>query len=265
MLDKITSGGETGAEQAAWRVAKTFDVPTGGWMRTGCLTEYGPRPEFVERFGAAETPGDGNPEPSEGNVRDSDATLWFGETTTAAAQATVAVCRRLGKPCMLIYPLASFEPWHVVAWIAANRVKVLNVAGNCEREEPGIGGRVETFLTEALEQLGHKGRGVVMEAGSYDLARTDWRSAVGRAVVGGRNAYVKCYSAGGWGKDQATLLARLKREADLLRRVEQSGLFARRRPRLSAGPVPRRAMAAAIPGASRDRCRRRAGERHRAR
>ena len=32
MLEKIISGGQTGADQAAWRAAKAFGVPTGGWM-----------------------------------------------------------------------------------------------------------------------------------------------------------------------------------------------------------------------------------------
>ena len=32
MLDKIISGGQTCADQAAWRAAKVFGVPTAGWM-----------------------------------------------------------------------------------------------------------------------------------------------------------------------------------------------------------------------------------------
>jgi hypothetical protein len=89
-------------------------------------------------------------------VQDSDATLWFGLTTTAAAQETVGACQRLGKPCMPVYPGASFEPRHVATWIAEHEVATLNVAGNCEEDEPGIGARLEGFLGEVLEQLVHK-------------------------------------------------------------------------------------------------------------
>jgi hypothetical protein len=90
------------------------------------------------------------------NVHDSDATLWFGETTTSGAQATVEACQRLGKPCLPIDPAAKFEPSQVAAWIAENKVKSLNVAGNRERDEPGLGDRVERFLGQLLERLGHE-------------------------------------------------------------------------------------------------------------
>ena len=156
MLDKIVSGGQTGADQAAWRAAKKFDVATGGWMPEGFLTEDGPHSEFAELFGAAEGPTDSKCSPTEQNVRDTDATLWFGETTTLGAQATVEACHRSGKPCMPIYPAASFEPSHVASWILENKIRTLNVAGNREAEEPGIGDRVERFLGQVLQQLGHQ-------------------------------------------------------------------------------------------------------------
>jgi hypothetical protein len=154
MLDKIISGGQTGADQAGWRAAKAFGVPTGGWMPQGFLTEDGPRPEFVERYAAAEMPTDSYPARTEQNVRDSDATLWFGETTTAGAQTTVVACHQFDKPLMLVYPGAEFEPAHVSTWIAENKVRTLNVAGNREGEESGIGDRVERFLGQVLQQLG---------------------------------------------------------------------------------------------------------------
>jgi hypothetical protein len=156
MLDKIISGGQTGADQAAWRAAKAYGVSTGGWMPEGFLTEDGPRPEFAEGFGAAELAGAGDPTPHEQNTKNSDATLWFGDTTTADAHATVITCQRLGKPCMLVYPGATFEPSHVVAWIAQNTIRTLNVAGNRDTEESGIGDRLERFLGHVLQQLGHQ-------------------------------------------------------------------------------------------------------------
>jgi hypothetical protein len=155
MLDQIISGGQTGADQAAWRAARAFGVPTGGWMPQGFLTEDGPRPEFVERYAAAEMPTDSYPARTEQNVRDSDATVWFGVTTTSGAHATVGACQRLGKPCLPVDPDASFEPSHVATWIAENRVRTLNVAGNRESEETGIGERVERFVGQVLQELGH--------------------------------------------------------------------------------------------------------------
>jgi hypothetical protein len=103
-------------------------------------------------------PTDSGPARTERNVQESDATLWFGETTTSGAHETIGACRRLGKPCMPVYPAASFEPSHVADWVVANKIAILNVAGNRESDEPGIGARVQRFLGEALEQLGHKRR-----------------------------------------------------------------------------------------------------------
>jgi hypothetical protein len=123
-------------------------------MPKGFLTEDGPHPEFAEGYGAVEMPTDSYPARTEQNVQDSDATLWFGDTTTSSAQATVGACQRLGKPCMLVYPGASFEPSHVATWISKNQIRTLNVAGNPERDESGIGDRVEQFLGQVLQQLG---------------------------------------------------------------------------------------------------------------
>ena len=156
MLEKIISGGDTGTNQAAWRAAASFGIATGGWVHRGFLTDDGPHPEFAEQYGAAELPSDTEPARTEQNVHDADATLWFGETTTAAAHATVAASLALGKPYMLVYPGASFAPAHVVTWIIENKIRTLNVAGNREDEEPGIGDRVQWFLGQVLQQLGHK-------------------------------------------------------------------------------------------------------------
>jgi hypothetical protein len=156
MLEKICSGGDTGASHAAWRAAVAYGIPTGGWVPEGFLADDGAHPEFAEQFGAVEFASDDEPGVNERNVKDSDATLWFGRMTTEGAHATVRACLACGRPCMPVYPAASFEPSHVATWILENSVKVLNVAGNREHEEPGIGDRVEQFLREVLRQLGHE-------------------------------------------------------------------------------------------------------------
>jgi Circularly permutated YpsA SLOG family len=151
----VNSGGETGANQAAWRAATAFGIPTGGWVPKAMLTEGGPDREFTQRYGAAELPTDSERARIEQNVQDANATLWFGRTTTADAHATAAACLAFGRPYMPVYPGASFEPAHIASWIVENKFKTLNVAGNREHEEPGISDRVEQFLGEVLAQLGH--------------------------------------------------------------------------------------------------------------
>jgi hypothetical protein len=156
MLDKIITGGQTGADQAAWRVARAFGVPSGGWMPRGFLTEGGPRPEFASIYGAGEMATEDPSARTKQNVQDSDGTVWFGETTTTGAQTTVGACLSLGRSCMPVYPEASFEPAHVARWVVEHQIKTLNVAGNRESDEPGIGEIVEWFLGQVLEQLGHR-------------------------------------------------------------------------------------------------------------
>jgi hypothetical protein len=41
MLERVITRGQTGADQAAWRAAKAFGIPTGGAMPLGFLTETG--------------------------------------------------------------------------------------------------------------------------------------------------------------------------------------------------------------------------------
>jgi hypothetical protein len=154
MQMQLNSGGQTGADQAAWKVAKGFGVRSSGRMPKGFLTGDAPWPEFAEEH-ATEGVTESLVAPNEQDLRDSDATVWFGATTTTGAQETVGFCQKFDKPCMLIYPGASFEPSHVAAWIAENKIHTLNVAGNSEAVEPRIGERVERFLGKILLQLGH--------------------------------------------------------------------------------------------------------------
>jgi hypothetical protein len=140
MLLKIITGTAPGAEQAARRAAESFGVPVVVVTREG---------------GEALPPHDDGPL-TEGGARQPDATLWFGRTTTPAAWAAIASCQRLARPCLPVYPEAAFEPGHVVDWLRENVVKILEVAGNHESDEPGIGERVERFLAEVLKGLGHE-------------------------------------------------------------------------------------------------------------
>jgi hypothetical protein len=153
MLEQIISGGQTGADQAAWQVAQAFGLPVSGWMPKGFLNEHGPRPEFAESDGAKEMPTDSVSDQIERNVDKSDGTLWFGSTTSAAAQTTVKACLKEFKPVIPIDPDTKFEPIHVVNWIRGNKIRTLHVTGNQESDEPGIADRVNRFLSEVLRQL----------------------------------------------------------------------------------------------------------------
>jgi hypothetical protein len=153
VLDRVVSGGQTGTAQAGWLAARVSGIATGGRMPEGFLTEAGPRPEFAEMFGAVEMPGGDYPERTRANARDSDATIWFGDPDSPGGRTTPRACTGFGKPVYLVIEGLT-QPADVVAWIEAEEVRVLNVAGNRESTEPGIGERVEPFLVEVFGRLG---------------------------------------------------------------------------------------------------------------
>jgi Circularly permutated YpsA SLOG family len=62
VLERVVSGGQTGADQAGWRAARASGIAIGGWMPADFLIEDGSRPEFAEMFGGVELPGGGYPE-----------------------------------------------------------------------------------------------------------------------------------------------------------------------------------------------------------
>jgi Circularly permutated YpsA SLOG family len=152
VLDRVVSGGQTGADQAGWRAARASGIATGGWMPENFLTEAGPRPDFAEMFGAVEMPGGGYPERTRANARDSDATIWFGDPDSPGGRTTRRACTGFGKPVYLVNEILT-QSSEVAAWIEAEEVRVLNVAGNRESSEPGIGKRVERFLVEVIGLL----------------------------------------------------------------------------------------------------------------
>src|SRR4051794_27102312 len=106
---KVVSGGQTGADQAGLRAAKAAGIETGGWAPLGWETEDGPAP-WLASFGLEECPRRGYQARTEANSRDSDGTLWFGSTDRQGYGATVAACRKHGKPCLIVEEGVTFNP-----------------------------------------------------------------------------------------------------------------------------------------------------------
>ena len=73
MIEKIISGGQTGADQAALDAAIKLGIPHGGWIPKGRLTENGPLPP--DKYNLIEMPTDSYPERTKKNIRESDGTL----------------------------------------------------------------------------------------------------------------------------------------------------------------------------------------------
>jgi hypothetical protein len=157
MIKLVVSVGQSGADQAGWRAAEACGIPTGGWMPFGFLTEDGPQRWFANVYGAREMPTKSYPARTVQNVMDSDGTLWFGSTDSPVAKTTLEACERLHKLVMLVTPNEVVLASDVVAWLRRNpQIKRLNIAGNRESKAPGIGERVERFLSVVFKRLNER-------------------------------------------------------------------------------------------------------------
>jgi hypothetical protein len=157
MLERVISGGQTGVDQAAWRAARRAGIPTGGWMPKGYRTEGICRPEFAEEYGAKQADSPEYPPRTRLNVRDSDATLWFG-ADSAGRKCTIGACVSQGKPWLDVCDSGGEVVWSAEAtarWIDGLGFfgVVLNVAGSRESKAPGIGAWVECYLVEVFRLL----------------------------------------------------------------------------------------------------------------
>lgn len=74
MIEKIISGGQTGADRAGLDVAIELGIPHGGWIPKGRKTEEGPLPA---KYKLKEMRTTSYPKRTEKNILDSDGTVIF--------------------------------------------------------------------------------------------------------------------------------------------------------------------------------------------
>jgi len=130
MIQKIISGGQTGADRAALDFAINNDIPHGGWVPKGRRAEDG---EIPARYDVREAPVGDYSRRTELNVMDSDGTLIlsYGELTGGSA-LTAMLAKKHAKPClhMDLNRHTEFQATvDITHWINENRIEVLNVAG----------------------------------------------------------------------------------------------------------------------------------------
>jgi len=152
MIDKIISGGQTGADRAALDVAIELGLPHGGWVPRGRMTEAG---RLHDRYVMQETTSISYPERTEMNVADSDGTLIVSHgKLTGGSAFTIDMAAKHRKPCLHIdlEVLDEVKAAEVVSnWLDARQIRILNVAGPRASEDAGIYEAVRRVLSSALQ------------------------------------------------------------------------------------------------------------------
>lgn len=144
MIEIVITGGQAGAEQAAWAAARRFGISTGGYMPRGYLTEDGPEPRLGALYNAIEFPLDESRR-VRANLRRAQALLWFGDPIADEMKALIEASRELSKPYLTVLP--GFKPVSdVVSWLVVFEVKTLLVAGTPASRAPDLGKRVARFM-----------------------------------------------------------------------------------------------------------------------
>lgn len=147
---RIISGGQTGVDRAALDVAGELGIARGGWCPAGRRAEDGLIPAH---YPLCETPGRGYAQRTEWNVRDADATLVLAAAAPAGGtRLTLRLASRLAKPCLLLRLDGSEAEAALRRWLADPSLRVLNVAGPRESEQPGIYARAKAFLLATLRE-----------------------------------------------------------------------------------------------------------------
>lgn len=134
-LRRVISGGQTGADRTGLECARAMGLETGGTAPKGYRTESG-IDKSLKDFGIVESDSVYYPARTRQNVRDAEATLWFGNVGSPGYWCTRRAADQYHKP-FIINPDAT-EMRRI-----ANTYEVINVAGNRESTNPNVVGLVE--------------------------------------------------------------------------------------------------------------------------
>lgn len=144
MIEKIISGGQTGADQGGIIGAKAAGIPTGGCAPKGWRTDAGPAP-WLAYFGLVEADSHKYEYRTFLNVQEAHGTVIFGDIHSAGSKLTIRYCEQERRP-YLINPSSE----ELEEWTRMSDIWVLNVAGNRASRQPMIMGQVALTVFRAF-------------------------------------------------------------------------------------------------------------------
>lgn len=143
-IEKIISGGQTGADRAGLDAAMEPGIPVGGYCPKGCLAEDGTVPD---KYPLIELSKGGYPARTERNVVESDGTLIQNvDKLPGVTKLTHDCTRKHGKPCLVVQLYKEQETASVRQLVEANNIRILNIAGPRESKHQGLHDIAVTFL-----------------------------------------------------------------------------------------------------------------------
>jgi putative molybdenum carrier protein len=151
-LVKIISGGQTGADRAAWDAAIEANVEYGGWVPRGRMAEDGPIDDRYRNLHEASIV---DPDlRTEWNVRDSDATLILSHgPLEGGSESTRRLAAQYGRAWLWVdlgaVPLSDAVE-QVRQWLDRHGGAILNVAGPRHSEDPRIYAATRSLLKALL-------------------------------------------------------------------------------------------------------------------
>jgi hypothetical protein len=153
VIQKIISGGQTGADRAALDFAIEHGIPHGGWCPKGRLAEDG---VIDARYQLLETSSGEHAKRTEQNVDDSDGTVIFtiSSKLRGGSKKTAEFASTHGKPCIHLPKEEADDPaGRLLRFLEQHSIAILNVAGSRASEEPGIDDFVRSVLAKACRQI----------------------------------------------------------------------------------------------------------------
>jgi hypothetical protein len=126
-IERIVSGGQTGVDRAALDVAIELDIPHGGWCPRGRRAEDGVIPDHYQ---VQEHPSEHYVDRTRQNVIDSDGTLvLYGNRLEGGTLLTARFAEEQGKAVFRVRLTGRVSYIACIEWLAAEEIRVLNVAG----------------------------------------------------------------------------------------------------------------------------------------
>ena len=152
ILNRVISGGQTGVDRAALDTALDAGIPIGGYCPKGRLSEEGTIPA---KYPLVEAKSKDYRVRTEMNVIETDGTLIVTiGTLSGGTKLTAEYAQRHRKPFLIVQLDTSVDLKEVGAWIIANKIQTMNIAGPRESENKGGSyARSSVFLKNLFDYL----------------------------------------------------------------------------------------------------------------